>query len=1058
MSRPDEMSELRSLRAQVAELTRALAERDQPVPADLLRTIVEGTASNTGEEFFQSLVRHLAQTLKVRYALVGEWRQESPATIRTLALWSGAALAEQFEYSLQNTPCDNVLNQRLCLYESGVQRLFPEDQYLVQMDVDSYCGMPLFDRSGKPLGVLVVMDDRPMTNAAIVKDLLQIFGARAAAELQRQQDEATLREHEAGLVAAQDLAHLGSWEWDIQTGTEQWSAEQYRIFGYAPNSIKATYDLFKQALYPEDRERVLAAVEAAFNERAPYDLECRIVHLSGELRFLQCQGNVIRDATGQPVKMRGTVLDITERKRMERELRLTQFSIDRGAEHAFWIDRDARILYVNDAACQRLGYAREELLAMTIPDLDPDYQISRWTEHWDELREHKRLRFETRHRAKSGDIYPVEVVANHIEFEGQEYNFAFSHDITDRKEAEQRLGVYATKLEQVNQSLDIALHQAKVATQAKSDFLATMSHEIRTPMNGVIGMTGLLLDTDLTPEQRDYAETVRSSGEYLLTIINDILDFSKIEAGKLALEIIDFDLRTTVDETLDLVAKPAADKGVNLACLVHANVPSALRGDPGRLRQILLNLLSNAIKFTAQGEVVLSLSLAQGGDVAATVRFEVQDSGIGLSPAAQGGLFHSFTQADNSTTRKYGGTGLGLAICKQLTELMGGQIGVESQVGTGSTFWFTVSLATQPPDTRPVEPPPSQDLRGRELCIVGDHVTNRCILEAYAAKWGLRCRLAEDGSGALASLRAAAAEGAACALAIIDMQMPWMDVLELARAIKADPALAPTKLILLTAQGQKGDAKAAQTAGYAGYLTKPIQEARLYECFLAILAEPVADAPAPLITRHSLAEHKTQGTTKLLLAEDNVINQKVAIRMLEKLGYRVDVAANGKEALDALGRIDYAAVLMDCLMPEMDGFAATAEIRRREASSVSEALSVKREAEDEIRKTCDALDVKCETPLVRDAQEPCATPSLHASLFTHDAPPRHIPIVAMTANAQPEDRARCLDAGMDDYISKPVQSKALAEVLARWVRPVTPEMGEAGSRVKAGTIGRRNQG
>ncbi len=577
-----------------------------------------------------------------------------------------------------------------------------------------------------------------------------------------------------------------------------------------------------------------------------------------------------------------------------------------------------------------------------------------------------------------------------------------NRDITEQKQAEVALRQASHDLEEKNQELTIARDQALEVVTLKLAFMATMSHEIRTPMNGVIGMTGLLLDTDLTHEQLEFAETIRNSGEHLLMIINDILDFSKIEAGKLTLESIDFDLRTSVEETVELVASRAFSKGLNLACLVHANVPSALRGDPGRLRQILLNLVGNAIKFTEQGEVVVSVSLVHHTDTQATVRFEVQDTGIGLSTEAQGRLFQSFSQADNSITRKYGGTGLGLAICKQLTELMGGQIGVESQVGMGSTFWFSVSLGIQPPGTPSVGDRTSQDLRGRGLCIVSGHASNRRILELYATKWGARCRVAADGPQALASLRAAAAEDGACDFAIIDMQMPGMDGLELARAIKADPVLAPTRLILLTSQGQRGDAKLAQTAGYAAYLTKPVQEGQLYECLLAVAIPPAPapphavqsehqPTPAALITRHSLAEANIRATAKLLLAEDNVINQKVAVRMLEKLGYRVDVAANGNEVLEALARTDYAAVLMDCQMPELDGFAATAEIRRRET------LHVKR-----------------------------------------DAPPRRIPIIAMTANAMAEDRALCFAAGMDAYISKPVQSKVLAAVLASWVPLASP--------------------
>jgi PAS domain S-box-containing protein len=573
-------------------------------------------------------------------------------------------------------------------------------------------------------------------------------------------------------------------------------------------------------------------------------------------------------------------------------------------------------------------------------------------------------------------------------------------DITERKLSEAMLAEAAQDLERKNRELAITRDKALEAVKIKAEFLATMSHEIRTPMNGVIGMTGLLLDTSLTTEQREYAETVRLSGEHLLDIINEILDFSKIEAGKLDLEELDFDIHATMEEAICLLGDRAYGKGLELTCLVQAGVPTALRGDPGRLRQILVNLIGNAIKFTEQGEVMVTVSMEAEPDAEAvansnspcrTLRFEVSDTGVGMTLAQQAKLFQPFTQADGSTTRKYGGTGLGLAICKQLVEMMGGRIGVDSKVGEGSVFWLTVRFPLQPEGAQAIATTPAA-LRGRHILIVDDHATNRRVLEQSLRGQGVMCESAEDGYQALECLRNAAGRQSLFDLAILDMQMPGMDGLELALRIKSEPEISATRLVLLTSVGQRGDAKAAQHAGIAAYLTKPIRQSLLYECLSLVLGStpnavaPTHQAATPIITRHSLSEAQTRSRPLVLVVEDNPVNQKVAANMIEKLGYRVNVAANGREAVESLARIPYALVFMDCQMPEMDGFEATRVIRNQEAS---------------LQQAGGKLP--------------------------------HLPIIAMTANAMKEDRDRCLAAGMDDFLSKPVASKSLAAVLSHWL-------------------------
>ncbi len=874
-----------------------------------------------------------------------------------------------------------------------------------------------------------------------------------------------------------------------ETGSNVYTSPRLESeLGYTAEEWVFDKDLYAKVLHPEDRDRVLAEYRRTRDTDEPFRAEYRMIARDGTVHWYLDEATVICDETGHPAYFHGFLLDITEQKELAEALRSSEQELRRQKQYVetlveinptaiVAVDRDGTVTSWNLAAEELFGYSRSEAIGRNLDDLVFGREgLRSEAVSYEEVRRAGRFHTVTQRTRRDGTLADVELIVVPVIEEGEATGYlAIYHDISELQRQKQyyesllevspsavitvdpqhkvaswnpaaeKLFGY-TREEAIGQDVDSlvanveAIHQeavqlsrqteeagqtqlttrrtrkdgslvdvdvraapihlgdemvglyalyhdisdlqrareqAEAATQAKSAFLATMSHEIRTPMNAVIGMTELLLDTDLTPEQRSYAEVIRSSGDALTTIIDDILDFSKIEAGRLELESRPVDLRGCVESALELVAASASSKGLDLAYTIDPDTPQAIMGDATRLRQILVNLLNNAVKFTDEGEVVLSAQQEEpesgDGEVGRKhkLHFTVRDSGIGIPADRLSQLFESFRQVDASTTRRYGGTGLGLAISKRLSELMGGTIWVESRVGEGSTFHLTIEAEAAPGPVPAHERGAQPQLRGRRVLIVDDNTTNRRILSKQVDSWGISARATPYPAQALEWIR----RGDRFDLAILDMQMPEMDGVTLADEIRRYCDARALPLVMLTSLGTREVGRAG--AQFAAYLTKPIKPAQLYDTLMNVFGAAPAGVQAPAPREEPAEQLAARMPLRILVAEDNAVNQQLALLLLKKIGYRADVATNGFEALHALQRERYDVVLMDVQMPEMDGLEATRHIHER----------------------------------------------------WPERPRPHV--IAVTANAMPEEREACLAAGMDDYLSKPIRMEQLTAALSR---------------------------
>jgi len=791
--------------------------------------------------------------------------------------------------------------------------------------------------------------------AVLVEDgqqsVLIVLGNDVSSRLRQEE---ALRRSEERMKLALEGSNDGVFDFNIAE-SQIYISEQVRSW-LDIDLEEISLEQFLHFVHADDRVRVESGLQTSFADGKDFNVEFRVRSKNETHRWIQVRGQVLFEE-GAPVRLSGFASDVTRRKVAENLLQGTVSRLgavlDHIADGIVTLNEGGEVCTVNPAVLQIFQVEKDELAGTALDQRltlsEADSAAIKWHEIADgQVRQCEVLRGD-------GKLVSLEIAVTHMELESDEHYTVVVRDITDRKRHETEL--------------HLAMEEAQAATQAKGEFLATMSHEIRTPMNGVLGMTQLLLDMGLSDEQQETAEIILSSGESLLTLINDILDYSKIEAGKLELELVPFDMRGAIKDVMDLLAGSARRKSLDLYVDYPDDEPFAFSADVGRLRQVLINLVGNAIKFTQSGHVVVTIRKLDEDDEGQLLRLAVADTGVGIPENVQGTLFNSFTQADASTTRKFGGTGLGLAICKQLIELMGGDIGITSTQGTGTEIWFKIKLAKSH-DVVCKEELPIDLLRKVRLLAVDDNQIGVDIVKGMAESFGMQVVTTKDPLLVPQLMYKAHADNAAFDIVALDYNMPVVDGLTVATNIRDDKNYDKTKIVLLTSSDLN------PPSGLDGYALKPLMRRGFARLLLRAL---YGESIKIHYTGEVRMTHQVSNL-RVLLAEDNPVNQRVAVKMLEKLGCRVDVAGNGREAIAMWEQFPYSIIFMDCQMPEMDGLSATQEIREREAG------------------------------LVRT----------------------HTPIIAMTANAMPQDQADCLAAGMDDYASKPIKLNLLGDLVEKW--------------------------